>query len=749
MNRALFVGWSLCACWGAIARQPERDPVPEMVRVLVESYVAGGNFASAYFMTWQLARKSGGRLEAPARLALYEEAIGYWRTCDTDAGSRTHAHYDNATQLFCEYETRLSELGRYGSGYIAYAHATRAVAERWGTDTPALPALLADPGEGALVHLNYLMDRAVYEERAGRPRAAEQALRFGLEIAQAGAKGGNRAALHGECIGRLRNNLGVLLGRMGRSPEAEELYGQADDSGGSGAYVKLNRLRRESARRGVTDEDLARAAKLAEEMETASGKSPALRARRLYASMLLDAGRVDEAEHAFGDIIEKSSADWFTHARAEAFKWRGVLRSRHARPGAIEDLEQALAYFRSEGLRLDEAMLYVNFADYLLAQGRLDAAYAALTDSHRMVQAMDLPWLMVGTLVAQAEVLARLGRCMEAEQTWLDAMRLLADTPGIAPAKAYGYRLRRAAVLDQVGRGAEGDALRADAERLAVADGLTSYERELRDEPGDASARALPAVAAVAAPVPPPDLQPHYVSTRTAGGEEARAFVWLNNPARVEQRLALLASASDGTGFVLDQPPAPVVVSASPGETSLQVRVPAGGSLALAVRNTQPTDEVQRLVLSIGASTSRWEVVANARESGVATTLHASLAGWSPFWGVTAYHEVRPPAPGARAEFRVRASAAARIEIFDAATSALLAVDGDGNGSFADPGDLLACDATLDGFPDTDAPLALFLRIYPVAGASYADDRIDVMLETQVGMAWTVIGTDRILDFGE
>ena len=749
MNRVVLVGWCLCAFLGAFARQPEPDPDPELVRVLVESHVADGNFASAYFLTWQLACRSGARLEAPARLALYEEAIGYWRTCDADSGSRTHTHYDNATQLFCEYETRLSELGRYGSGYVAYAHATRAVTERWGTDTPALPDLLAAPGEGALVHLNFLLDRAVYEERAGRPRAAEQTLRFGLEVAQAGAKGGNRAALHMEFIGRLRNNLGVLLGRMGRSPEEEELYGLADDSGGSGSYVKLNRLRRETARRGVTDEDLARAAKLAEELETASGKSPALRARRVHASMLLDAGRVDEAEHAFGDIIEKASTGRFTHARAEAFKWRGVLRTRHPRPGAIEDLEQALAYFRSEGLRLDEARLYVNFADYLLAQGRLDAACAALADSHRMVQTMDLPWLMVGTLVSQAEVLARLGRGVESEQTWLDAMRLLADTPGIAPAKAYGYRLRRAAALDEVGRGAEGDTLRIEAERLAVADDLTSYERELRDDPGDASARALTAVAAVAAPVPPPDLQPHYVATRTAGGEEARAFVWLHNPARVEQRVVLLASSPDGTGFVLDHPPAPVAVSAPPGLTSFEVRLPAGGSLALAVRNTQPTGEVRRLVLSAGAATSRWEVVANARESGVATTLHASLAGWSPFWGVTAYHEVRPPAPAARADFRVRASAAARIEVFDAATSALLAVDGEGNGSFADPGDMLACDATLDGYPDTDAPLALFLRIYPVAGTSYADDRIDVMLETLAGPAWTVIGTDRILDFGE
>ena len=70
-----------------------------------------------------------------------------------------------------------------------------------------------------------------------------------------------------------------------------------------------------------------------------------------------------------------------------------------------------------------------------------------------------------------------------------------------------------------------------------------------------------------------------------------------------------------------------------------------------------------------------------------ASTIHQHFAQQNPFFSVALYHEIGAEEGGG---FRVRASAPCRVEVYDAESLALLAVDADGDGSFRGVGDLLA-----------------------------------------------------------
>lgn len=90
-------------------------------------------------------------------------------------------------------------------------------------------------------------------------------------------------------------------------------------------------------------------------------------------------------------------------------------------------------------------------------------------------------------------------------------------------------------------------------------------------------------------------------------------------------------------------------------------------------------------------------------------------------WSVPLYHEIYHRGTRIHTEnLRLTASAECRLEIFDHDTGRLLAVDADGDGAFASPGDRVLEDADGDGTPDIqvgDRARALEIFAWPAASS--------------------------------
>ena len=124
---------------------------------------------------------------------------------------------------------------------------------------------------------------------------------------------------------------------------------------------------------------------------------------------------------------------------------------------------------------------------------------------------------------------------------------------------------------------------------------------------------------------------------------------------------------------------------------------------------------------------------------------NTSLAFENPFYAVHLHHPIRTD--GAAQSFRVQPSRRCRVEMLDARTGTLLAVDADGDGAFRGTGDSIAADADGDGFPDLPVDAAtglgeIEILIFPLPGAAPAtsDARIEVQVKSSAG--WKSIAHD-------
>jgi hypothetical protein len=189
-----------------------------------------------------------------------------------------------------------------------------------------------------------------------------------------------------------------------------------------------------------------------------------------------------------------------------------------------------------------------------------------------------------------------------------------------------------------------------------------------------------------------------------AGGAESA-----NLPARIgpgeEMLIKIEAVVADGNG-------------------GIRLKWQDGGGAAQAVCHIQP-------------------VLANAEAEPGATVSNTSLAWANPFYAVPLHHPVRTG--GEPRSFRVLPSRPCRLELLDARTGAILAVDADGDGAFRSAGDSVASDAGADGFPDLPADATtglgeIEILVFPPAPASVVDLRLEVQVKTATG--WKSVAHD-------
>jgi hypothetical protein len=149
-----------------------------------------------------------------------------------------------------------------------------------------------------------------------------------------------------------------------------------------------------------------------------------------------------------------------------------------------------------------------------------------------------------------------------------------------------------------------------------------------------------------------------------------------------------------------------------------------------------------------GPQTAWWRYTQGKVEGDVAV-IDANLAVENPFYSVPLHHYIvrMNPDAGGSQNLRVSTTQPCRVELVDAATGKVVAVDATGDGDFKGVGDVIFADGNLDGIPDLrfdkgQRVATLEIQLYPISRY----DEVGVKLELQQrNGTWTVSATDRLI----
>jgi hypothetical protein len=254
------------------------------------------------------------------------------------------------------------------------------------------------------------------------------------------------------------------------------------------------------------------------------------------------------------------------------------------------------------------------------------------------------------------------------------------------------------------------------------------------------------------------DLQPIMTTTHVSTGELAHARFGIFNPSTsaAAGRVKLVSSdaqfewtpTDQGWNVELSRGTAGIAVSTN------EIIIPPGSASALYFEALpSPSGATNRVSITWqGTSTAEavWECSASPDSRSVAI-VNASLAGENPFYAVPFYHEIyfRGATPEVR-NFRVKTSEPCRVEILDATSDKLVAIEANGDGYFDGPGDVLYSDSDGDGFPDfvlsKEHDAARFeLLVYPASRADRGPGEIEVKLLMEENHDWVEQAADKLV----
>lgn len=312
--------------------------------------------------------------------------------------------------------------------------------------------------------------------------------------------------------------------------------------------------------------------------------------------------------------------------------------------------------------------------------------------------------------------------------------------------------------------------LRLSGQPAAARQSLAETEARLRRFPDAAQSALLAAetLALSALPSTPPpaganvliktsDLQPVELTTSVLEGWSARGRFTLTNPGDLPVN-GLLKASGPNLKATWDSLKLQWLIHAGPPGADTLAEVSQRVLLA-------PLDQAS-LVLTVDpahagkgeikltwhgesdAQTVWWHFAQGPVHSEVAV-IDVNLALENPFYSVPLHHYlVRTNADtGHSQNLRVVTTSPCRVEIVDAETGRVLAIDASGDGDFRGVGDVLFSDLTLDGLPDLRfvrgqkiAPLEI--QVYPLA--TYTEVGVRLELQNPDG-TWTLKSTDRLL----
>lgn len=146
--------------------------------------------------------------------------------------------------------------------------------------------------------------------------------------------------------------------------------------------------------------------------------------------------------------------------------------------------------------------------------------------------------------------------------------------------------------------------------------------------------------------------------------------------------------------------------------------------------------------------TAYWQIRIGDEDLPNVQIVNQATARSSPFHAVPLYHEIYVREfDGGLNDLRIMASVPVRVEIWDTANGRLVAVDAQGNGSFADEGDLLLNDENQNLYPDFAAAegnvaIPFDLLVFPRENG--APEVVTLRLERLTPSGWIPHLTNRI-----
>ncbi|GAA5483879.1 tetratricopeptide repeat protein [Haloferula sargassicola] len=420
------------------------------------------------------------------------------------------------------------------------------------------------------------------------------------------------------------------------------------------------------------------------------------------AKVLLALDRADEAR----EILTRLAAEPYQmSARFTLLKLRlEAGESDGLEAGLLALLEDA----RKDGDKLFEIRLYRLYSSYLLKNGRFAEALAMQEEAVRLTRSFDLIGHLPETLAELAVVRARCGDAKGSQEAALDA-RSAATSRDWLPAR----------LLDEV------DAL-------------------------------LKGISADSVPAPSPsedentaDLQPEAALVISLAGKPAKGRATVSNPGQTSLRGAIGFSGMPvDASWNAEAAEARVKVGVE-GSRLLQDILLGPGQYATIDLEASETVEPGELAIiwrheSGSRQTSTWTF--EEGESGVeSAVIDAGSFIANPFYSVPIHHHFQAlDAALECAALRIRSSAPARIELYDA-ENRLVLVDANGNGDLSETGDAILHDADTDGMADIslkDGQAGFRIQCFPAEGS--LAEPMKVIVESRFEGAWEEFAIDTI-----
>jgi tetratricopeptide (TPR) repeat protein len=481
--------------------------------------------------------------------------------------------------------------------------------------------------------------------------------------------------------------------------------------------------------------------------------------RRLAAKMAYAYGETGANVADLEELIAEARA---AGADLDAIYTQRDLAVIEAQRGKREKVEamllQSLEALRKRGVKRGEPTLYREYGVFLIGEGRFVEALQILKEAVRLTRSFGWTQHLPALLGNLADAQAKAGDVQGVTQTLAELDALIVSGKLVSH-REFLARCTRAYLLKLLGRMAEAEAELGKATALADRLGFNEFQRSELEwargaKPMEPTTGADAASAsAVQNPTGIIDLQPVVVLATAEAGATAHARFRLSN-ATTQAASGTFTFAGRGLKVTWDATAgvASVTAFAEDGRNTMElpVRIESGEEIILKLES--PVSEK-------GGVRIEWKgdggtLTANCHlrtESGDGdlpgvTITNTSLAFANPFYALHLHHPVRVTAAAGK-NFRVRPSERRRVEILDAHTGGLLAVDADGDGAFTSMGDSLGGDADADGYPDLPVDPAtgrgeIEVLLFPLSGAAVPvrDNRIEI--QARVGGGWKTIAHD-------
>jgi TPR repeat protein/tetratricopeptide (TPR) repeat protein len=409
--------------------------------------------------------------------------------------------------------------------------------------------------------------------------------------------------------------------------------------------------------------------------------------------------------------------------------------------GVAEDLIAALTLCREQGLKIDEPLLYHQYAKLKSIEGNPAAAIEMQLKAIDFYRSIDLyTWLPI--------------RYLELSEWYLKSGN---------PNMAEYYRNLAISAIQMPGSEYPGWIV---SKSISLADellkSLAAFRGENGSDPSESGAGPTRNVGSKAltefsdnqpGETPFISLQPKFTRVIPLPGQSGMGIFTLTNFGTNQQAVTLLASGRVERFQQVPEGQIELLLSgtAASGDASIEADLPANSQSLIYVTSPAGAAPLE-LELSVFTGADPLETVtleyAEDSETNRTSVINPAYLEDNPFHMLSILHilqRAEGSSPG-MTDLRFRASLPARIEGYDA-TGNLLFVDAEGDGFFHSPGDILRVDTNNDGFPDlqfgpSERAVAFELLILPAADAREAI--LEIQIETKDAAGWKIDAIDTI-----